>query len=123
MNVWKGTFASKTYGATYVRGDINILLPEEKQDEYTSECTITYRGFYRNGANVDVKITGQNSSFRGKVQNSVQTMEFVCDNLEATTASGTYSTFNPPDSGTFVLEKTEECVLLPPKQESSCTIM
>lgn len=146
---WKGTFQSTSYSSTFVCGNIYVTLKPflemltEASNNLTFNTTvhIQYTGMYQYGkcghlpATITLSVKdGQVIPESGLTNQKVlimnmklsnpmminQTIQYTTTKFTANEISGTYTTQNPNDEGTFILFPTDDVNTL--SEGSSCLI-
>lgn len=105
-NKWAGTFVSKTYNYifTIVSGTISVDLPDDiTQIKTDTDATLTYTGLYKKNTKVVMSFEYASPSLIGKCIDSEQIIEFTPTCISIDKITGNYTSHNPYDAGTFVL--------------------
>lgn len=115
MGNWSGSFWSKEYtflGISYVRGKIDVNF-QESLDTTNNIANLKYTGLYRRSENSEfifssMRQHGHGSqvvtyTFKGMSRTTNQHIDFDVITLTENIITGTYTSENPFDYGTFEL--------------------
>ena len=116
MEKWTGRFDSSNYPAGFCSGILEVHLnPSEKV--YTAPYKSTYCGIYRAGQMVEGKADIDHDEVIIEMPLN-QRLRLIVKERGDDIIKGTYSSYNPSDSGTFELHKGEHSV-----QSGGCIIL
>lgn len=106
VNAWTGIFESQTYNYifTMVKGTINVDLPDDVTQTQTN-ATLTYTGLYKRNTVFTMFFKYASPSLIGTCTDSTQTIEFTPTFISTMKITGKYTSHNPYDVGTFVLNR------------------
>lgn len=111
---WNGMFRSSQYGAFFVNGTMELLLPDDLSHPFDGIGSVAYNGIYRFGYRGDVpfhsSVTETGQLIIEAKQGSAQHLVFDPQTIDLDHGKifGTYTSMIPQDFGTFELTRVQD---------------